>query len=320
MANERPSPRKTIEMASEKTIVSNNQFHLRRLSGECFVLISEGEYAAIVEARQGLRELLGVEQKFDVMLGNYVELEEAVFHESLRHLVFSEVEAISFQQRRHHLSRRILNLLASCRLYLDGLRKQGSIIFGKSDKLSEELKAATSAEYDRSLAYRAMEALRNHAQHFDLPVHGISAEATWDEHPPGSRLSYSFVPWLSKNGVSRDSTFKKPLLDQLFAKNDQIELMPLVREYVDGLGRVHVAFRKLSSEKEQKWEKILQKAISLYEEECSMEESSRGILVALPMDGNNPAGEPTYVELGDQRIYLKKNRNLANFSKRYVKW
>jgi hypothetical protein len=146
------------------------------IGSRAFVAITEPEYLAVLEAHKGLRELLGVEEKFNVLLENYVELEEAIFHESLQHLVFSVFDAVLFQQSRNHVSRRIMNLLTSCRLYLDILPHHAAAIFGKGSTSLQKVKDAPSHEYDQSLAYRVMEGLRNHAQHHELPVHGVSAE------------------------------------------------------------------------------------------------------------------------------------------------
>jgi len=196
----------------------------------------------------------------------YIELEEAAFHEGVRYAVFEEVDRISFEQRRHNINRRILNLLASCRLYLDGLFQEASAIFGKESNLYKKLKTTAAQEYDGSLGYRTMEALRNHVQHFDLPILATTVEHRWEK--PDTRISFLFVPWLTRNNVSGDSTFKKSVLEELFANEDRVDVMPLVREYIEGLNRVQQQFRKMSLQKEQAWAKTINAAESRYREEC----------------------------------------------------
>ena len=49
------------------------EYHIRRWGNpDLFVVISESEYLALVSARQSLTALLGAEEKFDVLLENYI--------------------------------------------------------------------------------------------------------------------------------------------------------------------------------------------------------------------------------------------------------
>jgi hypothetical protein len=129
------------------------------------------------------------------------------------------------------------------------------------------------------------------------------------------------VPRLSKEELNKDPKFKRPILTELFATADEIELMPLVREYVERLGSIQLQFRELSAERERAWELTLEAAILRYTSAHPTEAKSTTGLAVAPMNGNVAGGEPTYLHAGDYRPYLKlKNGHLVNFSKRYVKW
>ena len=52
-----------------------------------FLPIGGRDYASITEARIGLIQCLSIEEKFDLVVENYLELEDALLHSALKSLV-----------------------------------------------------------------------------------------------------------------------------------------------------------------------------------------------------------------------------------------
>jgi hypothetical protein len=67
-----------------------------------------------------------------------------------------------------------------------------------------------AAEYDASLSYRVIEALRNYAQHCGLPAHVITYQSRWVDHdkPDAAKLVHGVSPSLSLKHLANDTRFK----------------------------------------------------------------------------------------------------------------
>src|SRR3954470_11435896 len=83
--------------------------------------ITEAEYTAVEPARAVINELIAVEEKYDAVMENYVELEEAVHNLGIRMLAFVDYHYEEMAAPLNLLSRRLSNLLSSARLYRDTL-------------------------------------------------------------------------------------------------------------------------------------------------------------------------------------------------------
>ena len=77
------------------------------------------DYDDLTEARNGLLQLRFAEEKFDVVLQNFLELETELLSTTAREMLYGAAQYDWFQQERGLLNRRLLNLLSSTRGYID---------------------------------------------------------------------------------------------------------------------------------------------------------------------------------------------------------
>jgi hypothetical protein len=171
-----------------------------------FVSITEQEYADIRQRREFLLEALFIEEKFDLVVDNYLEFETDLLDSAAREMVRGVQTWTAFQAERNQMNRRVINLLSSCRLYLDHTRHHLSNMGKVGKDAAAIIGAKISAQYDGSLGYRAMEALRNYVQHRGYPIHGVTFNASWIDNR--ERLMYAVTPYimpaqLQEDGASR---------------------------------------------------------------------------------------------------------------------
>lgn len=211
--------------------------------------IDELEFSRLKRAHDLLIFGLAFEQRLDIALENFAELERCLITFALRDAIFSGATFDVLHESRHVVNRHLTNLMASCRLYLDQTRHALSSTYGKTSKEAAEFTLFTNNEYDNSLAYRALEALRNYSQHCGLPAHGISFSSSHDNvNDPGSKMKHRVSVSLNAPALAEDGQFKAETLDELRRTADtkgHVALMPLVREYISGLGRIHDSARDL---------------------------------------------------------------------------
>ena len=127
-----------------------------------FIEIDEAEYKRIKTAITNLFELLFFEEKLDLVTENFQEYEAELLLIASREMVFHDSDYFSMSKERNTVSRRIVNLLSACRMYLDQSVHHLNNIYGENSDKSVFLRKEITSQYDDNFGYRAMEALRNY--------------------------------------------------------------------------------------------------------------------------------------------------------------
>ncbi len=206
------------------------------------VPISAEEFAAAQRARVTLSVGLGVEEKFDIALENHADLERHLLDMALEYSLFPGRIDELLNHARRSTNRRLTNYLATARLYVDQVKHDISEALQDGGRVVARIRKVMNAQYDDRFGYRAMEALRNHAQHRGLPVNAISFPIVHEERFQPARSRFSVVPAIGVRELAQDKKFKPPILEELKQRangNGLIALMPLLRQYSEGLGAVH---------------------------------------------------------------------------------
>jgi hypothetical protein len=252
----------------------------------------EAEYKACVSAVDGLTRICDVEETYEILIENYIEWENAIGLQTLRQMVSFEIGHIEIAASRKLVARRLANLLASARLYLDSLPQHTKRILPGNKGALAQIEEAPRIQYDARLSYRVMEALRNYSQHAALPIHGVSTHASRKEAT--GELTFAVLPHVDHQQLAEDGKFKKAVLDEI-QKLERIELKPMVREYVEGISAVHKAFRMITEFKRKAWTGRLESATKRFNEQFPSEH--RVGLAILPLDAEGlKAAEETYID------------------------
>lgn len=234
------------------------------LGSNADVEISQEQYGVIRTAKLNLVRALQIEERFDILLGNYCEFEEVVVSIPIRHNVYAKRESFELDDERRTLNRRIINLLSSCRLYLDQMIHDIAGIFGDESDELVEVKSYTNNEYDAQFSYRLMEALRNYVQHRGLAANSYSVTYHWTELNSDGQLACTVTPELVRQELSGDKKVKSEVRKELQALSKKIDLKPHIRSYIESLCRVHCKVRDLLEFHTKKWEGRIVKAINDY--------------------------------------------------------
>ena len=145
------------------------------------VRITEKRFMEINNSLKNLEHLYYIEEIFDVLIENIIELEQDIANSLARHMIGMNFSRDDFNKtRRHAFNRRILNLLTSTKAYLDYTPSHLNKIFSSSYPNSRYFEKLASYQYDNILGYRVMEAMRNHAQHSAFLTHAITFSNRWE--------------------------------------------------------------------------------------------------------------------------------------------
>lgn len=143
----------------------------RIINPHAVVEITNVEFNALVASRKILTDALGFEQRFELLLGNYLDFEVGATRLSL--------ESVAGMDYRSYLpgakallegNRLLMNVMTASRTYVDQVKQDFK---GVAPEPGFGVAACQlfSAQFDASFDYRFMEALRNHAQHRGMPAH-----------------------------------------------------------------------------------------------------------------------------------------------------
>lgn len=287
------------------------------------VRISKAEYDELRACRPLLLEVYYIEERFDVLLRNYEEFEAEILRLALQHSL-QPPAADEFPEQRRTLTRRVLNLLASCRYYHDQLCHSLSVLFGKESKQAADVKARQSEHYDGSFSYRLMEQMRNVLQHFINPIRSISTSHQRTSMGDSFQFACTITPQIDKVSLLEDKKILTKLGADLAQRPETMDLKPLIREYIELIADGHVYVRSQIQTHVEKWEAVIQSLNEAYLEAQGTKPWD------IPIDLEVCRLEAGEVPAVRERAFLpnrvielrrqleRRNTHLANLSRRYV--
>lgn len=222
------------------------------------VRITERRYKELTRARELLSEALAFEQRYELLLGNFISMEVALTEICLRTKVEFRHEYADFADNIERANRHLVNLLTAVRGYCDQVPQdfkclRGSTTFEVTAK--EELRKL----FERSSAYRFLYKLRNHVQHRGTAIHGLSSG---DDRRGDANDWVEMVKfYANKATLAQDKDFSSRVL---LEQSDKIDVRQISRACVQELGVAHVALRKTVNEQVDAARAAVQAAIDEY--------------------------------------------------------
>lgn len=285
-----------------------------------FIDITEEEYQTIIVSKNSLFEALYLEQKLDIVVEDYIEFEMELLSSATRQMVNRNQDYSWFQEEGNKINRRIVNLLSACRLYLDHSMHHLSNIYGKKSTHIKTINKIRSKEYDSKLGYRVLEAMRNYVQHRGFPIHKWTYNSKRVERQDKDQLLFTLTPFIKVQELQEDKKFKSSVLIELEKIGSEIDIKPLVREYMSGIANVHEGIRAILQKDILSWEETLFTCIDKFKENTSPEESILGLSAVITEDRGTYTGiVPIFTDFIEHRRELeKKNRTLTNLGIRFV--
>lgn len=277
------------------------------------LVINESKFEQLKKAKECLSEILSFEEKYELLLSNYMELEKECLLISAQKMVYEDNEYMNFFDIKLLFNQRIVNLLTTSRLYIDQLSQHI-----KACNLDIDIKSFFSYEYDNNFEYRFMEALRNYVQHRGLAVHFTSIGSNWTSLDDDGEIQFKTRVYTKKDEVEKDSAFKKSVAKEM---PDKVDIIYASRSYIESISKVHCNIRKILSDVAISSRQIVEEIIHEYEKTSNGKSIGLGI-VCLENNGKyDEILDKFYITLEWDNIRIKlerKNQSLVNLRKRFV--
>jgi hypothetical protein len=293
------------------------------LDRKTFIQITESEFLDIEAAKDGLLQALFIEEKFDLVIENLLDLESTMLNSAMRGAYLHDQDWESYQEERGLLNRRLINLLTAARIYIDHVKHHVKRVFSDAheEASAPDLKNLFSREYDARLGFRAGEALRNFVQHRGFPVHGITFEMRRMDRAGEdlANLRCGLSPYLLPEELREDGDFKKSVLKELELLGNKVDLKMLVRDYVEGIANIHNDIRERVQPRVDRWEEKITAAIVLFKQESPEEGVIALSAIKRNDDGQSLRTVQIFAEFMEYRRTLrKKNSSFQSLGKKYI--
>lgn len=279
--------------------------------------ISEDEFREIINARRTLTTALSIEENYDHVLGNFLDLEK-----ELLMLTFEKVVDHRFDYNRAYavtssLNRRVVNFVISGKNYTELISSKASKCASNSAEVALEVTKLTRSHYDNNSDYRLMEALRNHVSHSGVAVHSVDNPDRWllDENKQATNLVFNLSMYALKERLAENDGFKPTVLKELADKTD---LKKAARSYIGAISSIQEEVRRLTKETTENARSIIEKYLAKYAEVNNGNSFPLGCYSKAEFELNK---KPTmlFLDWDDVRIGLtEKNHSISNMEKRYV--
>lgn len=282
--------------------------------------ITKQQFDMIEQAKRNLIEALYIEEKFTLILDNYLEFETDLLDYAARNMVRFIGDYAEFQVNRSQINRRIINLLTTCKSYLDQTPGHLMKIFGRRSEVVKRFEAELVHQDQSCVAYKIMSAIRNFAQHKGYPIGGVIYPNKWSGEGEDARLLFSVTPLIDLKEVLEDGKFDPVALKHLHGLGGKVDARPVVRDYLSSIGAIHENVRASMRFYIAEWEALIFEAIESFKREFPGEESVVG-LAALAKDKSTKGYRevPLFTGFIEYRKRLvAQTASLSNLSKRYV--
>jgi hypothetical protein len=280
--------------------------------------ITEAQYLEFQHAWKVLKDSLGIEETYEMLLSNYADLEREMHDATLSHMIHSGPGYSDFFQIKLSLNMRLVNVLTAARLYIDQLPHYVRNCLPHDESINNSIKMLFSKEYDGCFEYRFMEALRNYVQHRGTPVHWTSLPGGWTSFEENGELEFSLNMGSLRSVLQEDNDFKKSVLKEM---DEKVDLKAATRCYIECISRVHCAARRMIAESSKVARALIEKAHKQYSE--AYDGNLVGLSACAWSDEEDDITEissvPLMLDWDDIRLRLiERNGEMVNLRKRYV--
>lgn len=279
--------------------------------------LSQAEFEAARKARSSHLTLLGIEEKFDILLESYFDYERAHLDLALRQMVSLDLSHPTLVADIRLINRRLLALLAAGKLYSDHLAHDFTELYGRNSSKWLEVAAKHESLQADSLGFQVATSLRDHIQHRGLPLNTLYYQYAAKDADGQRRLQLTTEPHLHTRVLRHDRKVNASTRARLEALGDRVPVNPLIKDYLGCLGLLHEEVRRVTASDGDSWTDHLQDLMDKLTLESG--ETIALAIVELAPDGSYDSTHQVFSDLLELRkLLLRKNALLTNLAHRFV--
>ena len=239
---------------------------------QIIIEIDEDRYELLANARRTLVDAGAFEQRYELLLGNFMAFEMFCAEVSLRGTFEFEFRYEKWAETISEANRHAINFLTTARLFADHVVRDFKHL-ALPEPFAKSAKRLLSEAYDATLAYQFVWELRNHVQHRAVAVHGIKGRSRGASWPEGTMIYCQ-----KKLILEGRSKFKKRVLDQL---EEHIDILAMFRTYIASINHIQRTLRKIISQACVDSREVINLAMKDYASAQEEDETVKGRVIGL---------------------------------------
>lgn len=240
--------------------------------------IDHNQFKQLESSRDVLSAALSIERKFDILMFNFQELINEINRVDESTNEYEPGNLMQSYVLHRGFGVRVTNLLSSARLYVDSVRSDFKRCCLDPNTAKSQIESKFNMFETNNKKYRLIKALRNIAQHTNVPINNVVIERPTNTEP-GSKSSVKL--FVNKEELLKDRKFDKNVINE---NGDKIEILDAIFEYVCCLNEVSEYIRNDNSDYVSSSRKLLEKWIAEYSK-CEPQFNGTG-LCALHRNSN----------------------------------
>ncbi|POG04551.1 hypothetical protein BGP82_25255 [Pseudomonas putida] len=281
--------------------------------------LSESTYQDIIQSKGILSAALSIEEKYDLVLGNFLDLERELLLLTMDGLTNSSFSYDRAYKVISMLNRRVANFIYFGKNYTELIASMASKCVPAQDKerIQEKIKLLTNQLYDASIEYQFAEALRGHITHSADAVHTVSSPSNWtmNEARKADQLVFNLEIFSLKDRLLENSSFKRAVLNKF---GDKIDLKKVARKYMGSISELQTEVRKAIKDSVAQARRSIEFQTERYGEVNHGETFGLAVYSRV---GCNEDSKPLSISLDwdDVRLELEqRNESISNMDRRYI--
>lgn len=209
-------------------------------------------FEELLAARKLVVASLEFEMLFSVLCETLVEFEKALLSHAVDEIWSSVSNSADFIESNVRFNAKVISILSAARSYHDQRKRLGARLVGGDNV--DHLEDIYSAEFDRSFDYRLVEALRNYAQHSELPVVSVTtlrkniSEGNYREGEKSVGRITVHPIFSKKKILDRRDKLRRATMDELQDRpGKSLCAVSYLRSYASSILKCHAHARELIS-------------------------------------------------------------------------
>lgn len=280
------------------------------------VEITREEFEQIQCGKKVLHASRSIEEKYDILLENYIQFEQDVALVCINEMVRGHDGYEDAYMTVRDINVRVSTLLSAARMYTDHLAADIGA-FTNNEWNAPEYLANKLKEYRRDKYFRLVEGIRNYAQHVSMPISNTAIGGQWSVSEGKKHTSYHAISMVcSKQDLSRKQELARTTLTEF---EDEIELKFALGKYISALGKLHNDIRRDVKIQVDKSRLNFEKWIANYAKRMTIKETPSSLTAMRVEDGAIAESVEIHLNWDDVRLKLvRRNRGIRDFSISYA--
>lgn len=282
------------------------------------ITINHQSFEEIRKSRLIALDALAIEEKYYLLLKNYYDFEKNLHDHALADLLFQDYDWSDKVDDIHSINNSLVNLLSAGKMYIDHIPQHLNSIFEPSLAEAEEFNKKTNEQYDKSLGYRVLAALRNHTQHSDFPIHSLTYHTSWINFTGKKLCRHSATANIHIDAITKNKKFKSSIRSELAAINEKIDIKPIVRQYMSSFSTLHNHVRMIIKPTSTAGDKNLTNAKDKFQ--AAFSRKPIGLHAAsIGENGEHKERLSIFTDVIDRRLYLERRATtLENLESHFI--